>query len=68
MGAHKAFLFARTGWNMYCTPDLPDAGVARCLLNKGDAQTTLNGWFRQIPAAKVAILPYANTTFFRRTD
>ncbi len=70
MGAHKAFLFARTAaeHELVLHTDLPDADTARCLLNKGDAQTTLNGWFRQIPAAKVAILPYANTTFFRRTD
>mgnify|MGYP000155397163 CR=1 FL=1 len=68
MGAHKAFLFARTGWNMYCTPDLPDAGVARCLLNKGDAQTTMNDRFRQTQAAIRAILPYGKTTFFRTRD
>lgn len=68
MGVHKAFLFARTGRNMYCTPDLPDAGVARCLLNKGDAQTTMNDRFRQIQAATKAMLPYGKTTFFRTRD
>ena len=68
MGVHKAFLFARTGRNMYCTPDLPDAGVARCLLNKGDAQTTMNDRFRHIQAATKVMLPYGKTTFFSTRD
>lgn len=66
MGAHKAFLFGRVASNheLVLHTDLPEADVARCLLRKGDAQTVLQAWLAQCPAAKVGILTHANSTFF----
>uniref|UniRef100_B8IYJ9 Nickel-dependent lactate racemase n=1 Tax=Desulfovibrio desulfuricans (strain ATCC 27774 / DSM 6949 / MB) TaxID=525146 RepID=B8IYJ9_DESDA len=66
MGAHKAFLFSRVAASheLVLHTALSDTDVARCLLQKGDAQATLDRWVEKNPAAKVAILTHANSMFF----
>lgn len=66
MGAHKAFLFARvaTANELVLHTQLSEAEVSRCLLRKGDAQTTLDAWYAQKPQASTAIITHANSTFF----
>lgn len=66
MGAHKAFLFARVAASheLMLHTALSDADVAKCLLQKADAQATLDRWLKERPDVSVAILTHANSTFF----
>ena len=69
MGAHKAFLFARVAAHheMVLHTDLSGEDAGRCLLRKGDAQTTLDAWLAENPRASVAVLTHANSMFFYKT-
>jgi len=66
MGAHKAFLFSRTlaSHEVAVVSDLDAKTLAECHLRKGDLQETLDGWLKQQPKARIAIVPNANTTYF----
>lgn len=66
MGAHKAFLLARVAASheRILHTALSDADVVKCLLQKADAQVTLDRWIQEQPDASVAILTHANSTFF----
>lgn len=66
MGAHKAFLFARVAASneLILHTQLSEAETTRCLLRKGDAQTTLDQWYAQNPQADTVIITHANSTFF----
>lgn len=70
MGAHKAFLFGRVAaaHELVLHTALSEQDTARCLLRKGDAQQTLNTWFSINPHAETAIITYANSTFFYRSE
>lgn len=66
MGAHKAFLFARTTTRMDVVlhSALDEKRLARCLLKKGDAQATLNSWIKELGDPRIAVLKSANSSFF----
>ena len=67
MGAHKAFLFARTfvAFEVAIASELPPHILSRCHLQACDPQKTLDRWvegFHGTPT--VAVIPNANTTYF----
>ncbi|MDR0339309.1 MAG: nickel-dependent lactate racemase [Desulfovibrio sp.] len=66
MGAHKAFLFARatTRFDVCIHSDLPEATLAGCLLRPGRIQEAVDAWLKEKPAARVAIIKSANSSFF----
>ena len=71
MGAHKAFLFGRTleRCEVVVHSELSAEVLRRCHLAPGQAQPTLDRWLAQLsPAARVAVVPRANATFFRLKD
>ncbi len=68
MGAHKAFLVCRTveSHQVVIDSELDDATLGRCCLTKADARSILNEWLSGPgEPPKVAIIPNANTTYFR---
>lgn len=70
MGAHKAFLFGRVAaaHELVLHTALSEQDITRCLLRKGDAQKTLDEWFRIDPNAETAVITYANSTFFYKSE
>ena len=66
MGAHKAFLFARTTakFTVVVQTDLSAAILAECHLTYGPLQPTVDGWLAEKPDARVAVITNANSTFF----
>lgn len=68
VGAHKAFLFARatTRFDVRIHSDLPEATLAECLLRPGRLQPTVEAWLKETPAARVAIIKSANSSFFQK--
>lgn len=69
MGAHKAFLFSRTitRFEVVVVSELDEQTLAQCHLTKGDLQATLDHWIAQASAPpRIAVVPNANTTFFRQ--
>jgi lactate racemase len=67
MGAHKAYLFGRTlvDYDVAVFSDLDPAIMGQCHLRAADSSRIINEWvdgFKGIP--KVAVIPYANTTYF----
>lgn len=69
MGAHKAFLFSRTltGFEVVLHSELDAETLRQCHITKGDAQSTLDYWFSRTPNARVAVIPNANTLYFRQS-
>ncbi len=68
MGAHKAFLFGRTlaHCEVVVHSALDPETLRRCHLTPGDAQATLDHWiFKASGPLRIAVIPNANTTFFR---
>lgn len=72
MGAHKAFLFARTTtrFDVALQTALSSDILAQCLLKKGELQTTVDKWLQELAAAgnakpRIAIIKNANSSFFR---
>jgi nickel-dependent lactate racemase len=70
MGAHKAYLFGRTlvDYDVAVFSDLDPAIMGQCHLRAADPSNIINEWvdgFEGIP--KVAVIPYANTTYFYET-
>jgi len=71
MGAHKSFLFSRTLTRnqVVIKSELDAETLAQCHLMKGDLQETLDRWLASLgPAARIAVLPSANTTYFYKSD
>ncbi|MBI4803748.1 MAG: nickel-dependent lactate racemase [Desulfovibrio sp.] len=71
MGAHKSFLFSRTLTRneVVIKSELDAETLAQCHLVKGELQETLDRWLASLgPAARIAVLPSANTTYFYRAD
>lgn len=69
VGPHKGYLFSLSALDREVVLDcaLDDATLSRCHLTPGDAQETILRWSAGLPAgARVAVVPYANTTFFHR--
>ncbi|MCG8639310.1 MAG: nickel-dependent lactate racemase [Desulfobacterales bacterium] len=70
MGAHKAYLFGRTllNYDVAVFSDLDPKIMGQCHLRAGDPSNIIQEWidsFEGIP--KLAIIPYANTTYFYET-
>lgn len=68
MGAHKAYLFARTTtqYDVVLHSDLPEELLKECHLRKGELQQTVDRWLAANPKARVAVIKNANSSFFRR--
>ena len=67
MGAHKAYLFARatTNFDVKIHSDLSREALAQCLLEKGDLQSTVDGWLAENNGpVRIALLKNANSSFF----
>ena len=67
MGAHKAYLFARTqvNYDVVVVSELEDKLLNQCLLKSADPDSILQKWISgSEKCPRVAIIPYANTTFF----
>lgn len=67
MGAHKAFLFARTlvAFDVAIASDMQAQIVAKCHLKACDPQDTIERWVESFPGVpQVAVIPNANTTYF----
>ncbi len=66
MGAHKAFLFARTlvRYDVAMVSELDSATLARCHFAKADAQETVTSWMTGTSNPSVAVIPNANSTYF----
>ena len=67
MGAHKAFLFARTldRFDVAVASDLDAETLRECHLKVADPSAIVQEWVNAFPARpRVAIVPNANTTFF----
>ncbi len=71
MGAHKAYLFGRTltAHDVVVASEL-DADLLRtCHLQASDAQATIRDWVDDFEGrARVAVIPDANTVYFRVDD
>jgi nickel-dependent lactate racemase len=69
MGAHKAFLFARTTtrFTVALQSDLPQETLAECLLASGPLQKTVNAWLSEKAQPRVAVIKDANSSFFVKT-
>ena len=69
MGAHKAFLFAKTTTRMDVVlhTALDEKKLAQCLLKKGDAQSTLDAWIKELGNPRIAVIKSANSSFFRQS-
>lgn len=70
MGAHKAFLFARTTtlFTVVLQSDLSPETVTECLLASGTLQKTVDEWLSEKAHPRVAVIKNANTSFFVKTD
>ena len=70
MGAHKAFLFARTTtrFTVVLQSDLPQETLAECLLASGSLQETVDAWLSEKAHPRVAVIKNANSSFFVKTD
>jgi len=67
MGAHKAYLFARTlsQYEVVVDSDLEAETLARCQIRAGRAQETIDRWLDRFQGRpRVAVVPQANTTYF----
>ncbi len=67
MGAHKAYLFGTTlvDYDVAVFSDLNPAIMSQCHLRAADPSNIIKEWvggFEGVP--KVAVIPYANTTYF----
>jgi nickel-dependent lactate racemase len=70
MGAHKAFLFARTTtrFTVAVQSDMPGEILTECLLAAGPLQETLDGWLAEKTHSRVAVIKNANSSFFVKTS
>jgi len=69
MGAHKAFLFARTlvDYDVALSSDIQPEVSSRCHLKGCDPQETINDWVKNfLGNPTVAVIPSANTTYFSK--
>jgi nickel-dependent lactate racemase len=67
MGAHKAFLFARTQvkHEVVLDTELSQAELTPCHLVKGQAQEVIGRWVAAFPGRpRLAVVPAANATYF----
>jgi lactate racemase len=67
MGAHKAYLFARTldRFEVAIASELPQTILNRCQLRAAFLPETIEKWVSGFPGRpRVAVVPNANTTFF----
>ena len=67
MGAHKAYLFGRTlvNYDVAVFSDLDPAIMRKCHLRAADPSTIIREWVEGFEGTpKVAVIPYANTTYF----
>ncbi len=70
MGAHKAYLFGRTlvDYDVAIFSDLDPAILGQCHLRAADPSKIISEWVEGFEGTpKVAIIPYANTTYFYET-
>jgi len=67
MGAHKAFLFARTlvAFDVTVASDIRQEILSQCHIKSGDPQASIEGWIDGFPGRPtVALIPNANTSYF----
>ena len=67
MGAHKAFLFARTlsAYDVSIASELDSEVLSKCQMIKRDPQEAIDQWVKDSPRPPtVAVIPNANTTYF----
>jgi len=67
MGAHKAFLFARTLANhdVAVCSEMDAETLAKCHLRAADPESTIEQWVAEFDGVpRVAVVPNANTTYF----
>jgi nickel-dependent lactate racemase len=67
MGAHKDYLFGRTrvNYDVAVFSDLDPAIMRQCHLRAADPSTIIREWVEGFEGTpKVAVIPYANTTYF----
>jgi nickel-dependent lactate racemase len=69
MGAHKAFLFARTlaNYDVAVFSGIDTEILKRCHLTAADPESTIKKWVEEFDGApRVAVVPSANSTYFYR--
>ena len=66
MGAHKAYLFARTltQFTVALHSSLDPRMLRECQLSYGELQTTVNAWIAECRNPRIAVLQNANSSFF----
>lgn len=68
MGAHKAFLFARTlvAYEVAIASEIHPELLRRCQMQPCEPQETIERWVRDFSGGvpRVAVIPNANTTYF----
>ena len=66
MGAHKAYLFARTAarYDLVVHSSLQPELLEQCLLTPGNMQAAVDRWLGETPGARVAVLTNANSSYF----
>jgi nickel-dependent lactate racemase len=66
MGAHKAYLFARTltRFNVVLHSSLDTQTLKECQLCYGELQSTMHAWITECRNPRVAVLKNANSSFF----
>ena len=69
MGAHKAFLFARTlvNYDVAVHSDLNADMLRRCQLRRAEPESIMEKWVKEFDGKpRVAVVPNANATYFYR--
>ena len=70
MGAHKAYLFGRTlvDYEVAVSSDLDSNIMGQCHLRAADPSNIIREWVEGFQGRpKIAVIPYANTTYFIET-